>query len=293
MEEILNDSNDDGDFYDEVTTDEDEVIQQELHNTNDTDVGSEFSIDSVVDNVSHTSKNGEIEWFEQAPPQSGRLRTENIINIRPGPTSLSTKYISDVKSSFDLLLSDDIKKIIVEMSNRKGLLAFGVNWKSLCQIELEAYLGLTLLAGVYKSHGENLEQLWNEKDGRPIFRATMPLQRFKSISRCLRFDNDDDREQRKQRDKLAPIRNIWDKWNKRLRLYLNPGENLTVDEQLVSFRGRCSFRQYIPSKPAKYGIKIWALCDCESKYAWNLQVYLGRDRNTHSEKNQGMDFFCV
>ena len=26
---------------------------------------------------------------------------------------------------------------------------------------------------------------------------------------------------------------------------------------MVAFRGRCSFRQYIPSKPARYGIKIW------------------------------------
>ena len=28
--------------------------------------------------------------------------------------------------------------------------------------------------------------------------------------------------------------------------------------QLVAFRGRCPFRQYIPSKPAKYGLKFWA-----------------------------------
>ncbi|KAJ3594856.1 hypothetical protein NHX12_004161, partial [Muraenolepis orangiensis] len=28
---------------------------------------------------------------------------------------------------------------------------------------------------------------------------------------------------------------------------------------------------YIPSKPGKYGIKIWAACDARSSYAWNMQ----------------------
>ncbi|GBP30200.1 hypothetical protein EVAR_94508_1 [Eumeta japonica] len=32
---------------------------------------------------------------------------------------------------------------------------------------------------------------------------------------------------------------------------------ITLDEQLLAFRGRCAFRQYIPNKPAKYGIKVF------------------------------------
>src|SRR4029434_991827 len=42
----------------------------------------------------------------------------------------------------------------------------------------------------------------------------------------------------------------------------------------MPFRGRCPFRHYIPSKLAKYGIKIWAACDATSSYAWNLEVYI-------------------
>ncbi|KRY04854.1 hypothetical protein T01_11867 [Trichinella spiralis] len=37
----------------------------------------------------------------------------------------------------------------------------------------------------------------------------------------------------------------------------NPSENVTVDERLYPFKGRCQFRQYMPKKPAKYGIKFW------------------------------------
>jgi hypothetical protein len=50
-----------------------------------------------------------------------------------------------------------------------------------------------------------------------------------------------------------------------LPLFYNPGPNVTVDEQLMPFRGRCPFRQYM-SKPAKYRIRILAACDAASSY---------------------------
>ncbi|XP_071316266.1 piggyBac transposable element-derived protein 4-like [Trachinotus anak] len=49
-----------------------------------------------------------------------------------------------------------------------------------------------------------------------------------------------------------------------------------------------SSQPHIPSKPAKYGIKIWAACDATSSYAWNLQVYTGKPDGGAPEKNQGM-----
>ena len=38
-------------------------------------------------------------------------------------------------------------------------------------------------------------------------------------------------------------------------------DNLTIDEQLEPFTGKVSFRQYMPSKPDKYGMKIWWVTD--------------------------------
>lgn len=62
---------------------------------------------------------------------------------------------------------------------------------------------------------------------------------------------------------------------------------LTVDEQLVPYRGRCPFRQYMKSKPAKYGIKIWWNCDALSSYPLRGQVYLGKQPGQDRETNQG------
>lgn len=55
-----------------------------------------------------------------------------------------------------------------------------------------------------------------------------------------------------------------------------PTDYLTIDEQLVGYRGNFTFRVYMPSKPAKYGIKVFALVSTTNFYATNLQIYVGK-----------------
>ena len=99
---------------------------------------------------------------------------------------------------------------------------------------------------------------WHATNRRPVglFRATMSLKRFKHISRILRFDEKETRTARRARDKLAPIRDVFDAWVTTLSKSFIPYDNVTIDEQLVAFRGRCTFRMYMKSKPAKYGLKL-------------------------------------
>lgn len=117
---------------------------------------------------------------------------------------------------------------------------------------MQAYVGMLLLAGVYKSMGETTASLWAPDTGRAIFPATMSLKTFHVFTRIIRFDNRETRQGQRQRDKLAAIRDVWDKWVQRILFLYNPGPNVTVDECLVAFRqGRCPFRQYIPNPPNK------------------------------------------
>ena len=43
-----------------------------------------------------------------------------------------------------------------------------------------------------------------------------------------------------------------------------PSEHLTTDEMLVEFHGRVSFRQYIPLKPGRFGLKLFWVAKAES-----------------------------
>nr|XP_046255654.1 piggyBac transposable element-derived protein 4-like [Scatophagus argus] len=234
------------------------------------------------------SKDGKIKWSTSPHQSRGRLSSSNVIKMTPGPTRFAVTRVDDIQSAFQLFISPPIEKIILEMTNLEGKRVFQEKWKPLDQTDLHAYLGILLLAGVYRSRGEATASLWDEEYGRPIFRATMSLEKFHMISRVIRFDNRDTRAGRRERDKLAAIRDVWDKWVEILPLLYNPGPHVTVDERLVPFRGRCPFRQYLPNKPGKYGIKIWAACDAKSSYAWNMQVYTGKLPGGAAEKNQGM-----
>ncbi|XP_055915149.1 uncharacterized protein LOC129948248 [Eupeodes corollae] len=45
------------------------------------------------------------------------------------------------------------------------------------------------------------------------------------------------------------------------RLPYSVGENVVIDKMMIGFRGKCPFRQYMKSKPDKYGIKLCPLAE--------------------------------
>ncbi|CAJ1051686.1 piggyBac transposable element-derived protein 4-like [Xyrichtys novacula] len=96
---------------------------------------------------------------------------------------------------------------------------------------------------------KNVDLLWasspQDRSGRK--RVKNIIKMTPGLTRIIRFDNHDTRPVRWRNDKLAIIRDIWDRWVERLPLMYSPGPEVTVDERLVPFRGCCSFKVYIPN----------------------------------------------
>lgn len=99
---------------------------------------------------------------------------------------------------------------------------------------------------------------------------------FFCVYSVIHYDDWSTRKERKTMDKFCHIREIFEHVVDNFQNYYTPSECMTIDEQLLAFRGRCSFKQYIPSKPAKYGIKTWAMVDANTFYVYNLETYLGK-----------------
>ncbi|XP_067253162.1 piggyBac transposable element-derived protein 4-like [Chanodichthys erythropterus] len=275
-------------FDQESETEDDTEFDPDYHSTEGEESEGEEEVPPEVE-AAYQSKNGKIMWTSTTPSERrGRTPARSIIKMTPGPTRFACSNAEDIKSTFELFFTDEIKEILIEMTNLEGKRVFNKSWKNLDWIDLQAYFGLLILAGVYRSHHEALGSLWNSVSGRTIFRATMPMKTFAMMSRVFCFYKRGAGPGQEKRDKLAPVRDIWEKWVERLPFMYNPGPNVTVDECLVPFRGRCPFKQYMPSKPSKYGIKIWAACDSRSSYAWNMQIYTGKAADRKPEKNQGM-----
>lgn len=107
----------------------------------------------------------------------------------------------------------------------------------------------------------------------------MSYKRFLFVTRCFRFDDKTTRPDRREYDKLAAIREFFANFVLSCKSSFNLSEYTTIDEMLHPLRGRCSFVQYIPSKPAKYGIKMFALCDAKTFYTSNIEIYCGKQPN--------------
>lgn len=111
----------------------------------------------------------------------------------------------------------------------------------------------------------------------------MSRKRFKDILRFIRFDDFQTREERLQRipvtklpkDKLAAVQDMLSLFDKNIRHSYHPGPKVCIDEQLQTFRGKCSFKVFMKSKPARFGLKYWLCCDVSTNYVWSLQLYRG------------------
>ncbi|KAJ8964664.1 hypothetical protein NQ314_004719 [Rhamnusium bicolor] len=143
--------------------------------------------------------------------------------------------------------------------------------------EIKALLGALYIIAVKKGNRVNVQELW-AKDGTGMIRlrAAFSYTRFLFLLRVLRFDDIRTRKDREKSDKLAAIRVIYSSFVNNCISNYSLGEFIIIDEMLHPFRGRCGFVQYMPLKPAKYGIKMYALCDSRTYYTWKFEIYCGK-----------------
>jgi len=120
-----------------------------------------------------------------------------------------------------------------------------------------------------------LQELWGEEYG-PVYAATMGKKRFQFLLSHLRMDDIDVRVDGKKHDKFQLARDVFEKFNEACSKALQCGEQLCIDETLYANRGRgFQFKQFNPSKPAKYGFLYKSLNDSVHPYTYRSHIYAG------------------
>ena len=232
----------------------------------------------------------------EKPRPNVRTRAHNIILHLPGPRGRAREIDSEV-DLFELFLDNSVVKIITNCTNiyidtiRDN---FGREWdaRNTDEIEIRALFGLFYVIGAMRCSRKNIIQLWDNSRGNGLESCylTMSANRFRFLLRCLRFDNIRDRPVRKEIDKFAPIRDVFEIIVNNFQKYFSTSEYLTVDEQLLAFRGNCPFRQFVPKKPAKYGLKTFALVNAKTAYTINLETYVGtQPEGPYRQSNAAQD----
>ena len=135
------------------------------------------------------------------------------------------------------------------------------NWVPTSRDEMLSFLGLCLLMGlVYKPR---LSMYWSGDEiyRTPVFGQVMARDRFLLILRFLHCNDNDATDVRNPyRDRLHKIRPVISMLRSNCASVCQPGRDLCVDESLVLYKGRLAFKQFIRSKRARFGIKMFELC---------------------------------
>jgi len=151
-------------------------------------------------------------------------------------------------------------------------------WRPTSATEIRAYIGINIMMGV-----KQLPRIWcywstDKRYGCPYISGIMPKTRFLKLNQYIHLRDTSDTPGRDdpRYDPLFKVRPLLDNVAKNFRTVYKPGRDLSVDEAMVGYKGRLHFKQYMPAKPTKWGVKVWEVCESETGYCSNFDVYTGR-----------------
>ena len=138
--------------------------------------------------------------------------------------------------------------------------------------ELRKAVGILMYISVVRM--PNTRMFWNKSMGHSAVNAVLTRDRFEEIIRLLHMSNNTEQPTREDPDfdKLFKVRKLLDYLNSNFKEHAEMEKVMAVDEQMIPFKGRLGLKVYMANKPAKWGIKIWALAG-QSGYVHSFNVF--------------------
>lgn len=272
-------------------------IQRNLQNVPTTSQNSK-TIDDTIENVifqyrlpddESSSEEDDITIDHNTPLVWKNVDGQNLKNIT---FSVQISGIKDKffqmynKKSLDyyqLFVNDDIIELIVQETNRYAHQKLNIGghgpkarihrWVDTNMEEIKTFLAILVWMGL-----KRLPKLCSYWSKNPLYenkvKCLMSRNRFELLLANLHFSDNEKRNKELRLYKLEPL---LEKLVSNFQRVIVPGEELCIDETIVPFRGRLSFRQYIKNKRHKFGVKVYKLC-LDGGYTYDLQIYCGNDK---------------
>ena len=152
----------------------------------------------------------------------------------------------------------------------------------------EMYIFFAVSMLITRNKHMTIEEHWSTHPylENPIFRKIMSRDRYQLLLQMLHFS--DPYVINSSRDKLIKIRTLLQYTRKFFKETMIPYKNLCIDESIVVFKGRLMFKQYMPSKRHRFGIKMFVLCDVTTNYILDFIIYCGEGTDIVDSHNIGV-----
>lgn len=240
---------------------------------------SDSPVEAESKDIVWSQKNLKPKVYKFDPRNSGMT-----IEISPRATALDY---------FQLFFSEQLVGFIVDKTNRyrthkmdNCMCSFAKPHERATTLsEMYCFLAIRLLMSrVKKLH---YTEYWSKDKflHTPIFGRIMSRDRYVFLLRMLYFSEITTAGS----DRLAKIAEFCSTLRLSFQNTFNPFANLCIDEGLSLYKGRLSFKQYIPSKRSGFGIESFVLCDCKTGYVLNFLVHAGSESaiKIETEKSLG------
>jgi Transposase IS4/DDE_Tnp_1-like zinc-ribbon len=145
------------------------------------------------------------------------------------------------------------------------------DWRHTTFQELYAFLGVHLFMGIDRL--PSIEMYWSRDYQHSTITSIFSRDRFKQLRRYFRIVPAP--VDAAPRNPIPHVRALAEKLNRSFAAHFIPIHHLSLDEAMVAYKGRSSIKQYIPSKPHKWGYKIY--CLASEDYLLHFEVYEGKE----------------
>ncbi|GFV68128.1 piggyBac transposable element-derived protein 4 [Trichonephila clavipes] len=150
-------------------------------------------------------------------------------------------------------------------------------WHATCKEEVRILLCIWIMQGIVKKPVEQWYWSNDEKLFTPFFRKLMSYRRYYYLKKYLHFSNNENYDPDTcSNPRLNKIWPIYSRINELSKNAVTLEQDVSIDESLLLYKGKLSWKQYLPLKRARFGIKMYMLCEAKSGYVWSSIIFTGR-----------------
>ena len=147
------------------------------------------------------------------------------------------------------------------------------NWSDVTAEELWAFLGIIVIMGIH--HLPEIDNYWSSDRflGVEAVQKCMSRNRFWSIwSNIHLVDNSSVEKTHGQSFRLKPLVDVF---THTFQEHYSPGQELSLDESMVKYKGRGRGKVKMPKKHTREGFKVWSCSSAKTGYLCTFQIYDG------------------
>ena len=205
-----------------------------------------------------------------------------------GPVNIPS-HINEESTSIDFLslfIADDFWQNLTEKTNlrahqvraEKPNCYYSKNFKDASVEEMKAFVGLRIYME-YLCIKPSYRDYWSSEGTdfigfTPGFRNITTRDRFLALWTFLHVVDEQDVNIDKT-DRIYKVRSVMDYLLPKFRYYYQSRQHLSLDEGMIPTKNRLAIKQFLKDKPTKWGIKSFLLCEAETGYVLNAEIYTG------------------